>query len=114
MNDATYNGWTNYETWVVNLWMSNDGGSQYYYADLAELALSKTDRDDDLADRIEDATDQLEHQLKDQFEESCPIQEASVWSDLIRAALGAVNWREIAEQCVQAAAEDLEESEAAQ
>jgi hypothetical protein len=19
-NDTTYNGWTNYETWVVNLW----------------------------------------------------------------------------------------------
>ncbi len=24
MNDTTYNGWTNYETWNVALWMDND------------------------------------------------------------------------------------------
>lgn len=23
-NDKTYNGWTNYETWLVNLWIQND------------------------------------------------------------------------------------------
>ena len=25
-----YNGWTNRETWVVNLWLSNDMESYYY------------------------------------------------------------------------------------
>lgn len=24
MNDTTYNGWFNYETWLVNLWLTND------------------------------------------------------------------------------------------
>ena len=24
MNEQTYNGWTNYETWNVNLWITND------------------------------------------------------------------------------------------
>jgi hypothetical protein len=24
MNDATYNGWANYPTWAVDLWMAND------------------------------------------------------------------------------------------
>ena len=25
-----YNGWTNYETWLVNLWMDNEQGSQEF------------------------------------------------------------------------------------
>jgi hypothetical protein len=24
MSDSSYNGWTNYPTWAVNLWLSND------------------------------------------------------------------------------------------
>ena len=31
-----YNGWTNYETWRVHLWLSNDEGSYNYWLEEAE------------------------------------------------------------------------------
>jgi hypothetical protein len=42
MKDQAYNGWTNYETWCVNLWISNDrmwrDEASCQNADAAQLA----------------------------------------------------------------------------
>lgn len=35
MESNDYNGWTNYETWNINLWIQNDEG--FYNAMVAEL-----------------------------------------------------------------------------
>jgi len=29
MTTKEYNGWTNYETWLVKLWIDNDEGGTY-------------------------------------------------------------------------------------
>lgn len=36
MNTKEYNGWTNYETWLVKLWMDNEQGTQSYFQEQAE------------------------------------------------------------------------------
>ena len=36
MSEATYSGWTNYETWLVNQYISNDEGM---YEQALELSL---------------------------------------------------------------------------
>jgi hypothetical protein len=33
---SNYNGWTNYETWLVKLWLDNDQWSQEAMLELAE------------------------------------------------------------------------------
>ena len=101
MNNNTYNGWTNYQTWVVNVWMDNDQGLQQYFSGLAR--------------RERDAY-KLANILRDEYGEQCDAllkaseAQASVWADLLHSALGAVNWDEIAEHLIADTAEEETET----
>ena len=109
--DKTYNGWTNYETWNVKLWMDNDQGSYEHYRELAkDVYRGAVDsgkgftKDEqavlDLADALKD---EYEEAMHDWLEES--KRSASVWADLLGAALSEVNWHEIATSMIEDAAE---------
>jgi hypothetical protein len=95
MTNENYNGWTNFPTWNVALWMGNEEGSQEYYAQLARELYSDAS-DDETFTRLENAALILASQLKDQFEENAP-ELVGCYADLLNAALSEVNWREIAE-----------------
>jgi hypothetical protein len=42
-----YNGWSNYETWNVALWMDNDEGNYDYWNErTTEICEAATDKDD--------------------------------------------------------------------
>ncbi|MGB4800422.1 MAG: hypothetical protein WBP03_02810 [Candidatus Saccharimonadales bacterium] len=77
-----YNGWSNRETWIVNLWMTGD---QSYYEQLCEIISSH--------DSLDDQAEALEDWLR--FEYDCEY--ASVWADLANHSLARVNWCEIIE-----------------
>lgn len=77
---AEYNGWTNRETWVVNLWFTND---ECYYEELRSII--KNFDSDEQTEELEQYT----HWIID-------TDEASMTSDLLSTSLGRVDWHEIA------------------
>ena len=81
----TYNGWSNYETWLANLWLTNDASS---YALLREATSNDAWRTYDHADWLEMM---LRYQLDDEIDVPC------LWQDLLRAAFGRIDWSEIIE-----------------
>lgn len=100
-NEKRYNGWTNYETWVTALWLDNDERSQNYWREIAgecKRAAPQADQVERGIWTIEEAARfMLADRLKDEIEEGSPIQEPSLYSDLLGAALQEVNWSEIAD-----------------
>lgn len=87
--DNKYNGWTNYETWNVALWMGESGN---YYDEIAQEVAKG-------ADSRDDAVYLLSKEMEFDHEENMPELNGT-YSDLLSAALRAVNWYEIAEHYI--------------
>jgi hypothetical protein len=102
--EERYNGWKNYPTWAVNLWLSND-------EPLYREALART------AEIIEDPPHVSEYwneeetrrynvadMLKDWVtDDLAPDLGASFAADLMGYALGEVDWHEIADAWIESA-----------
>ncbi len=84
MSDQEYSGWTNYETWNVNLWLGDD---EYF----RKLAVD--------ADDLYSAKIALQHYIEELAEMLVPgvVKGANFVADLFGGALSKVNWIEIAE-----------------
>ena len=88
---ASYNGWTNYETWVTKLWMDNDQGSYDYWQErTAELVGTEMPK----------PAHPLAQELRDTHEEALPELQGFA-SDLLRGAFSEINWYEIAESLIE-------------
>ena len=82
MNHEEYNGWYNYETWVTALWLQNDQGSCNYW--------------EEMTNDVESIYD-LAQMIKDEIEENDPTNDhASMYADLMSAAISEINFNEIA------------------
>ena len=106
MEENQYNGWTNYETWAVVLWIDNDQGSYTYWREQADLhyehAADRKNAHEGLWTRRPAARSTLAAQIKEEFEEASPLAEQpTVYSDLLAAALGEVDWHEIADYLIE-------------
>lgn len=86
MSDETYNGWTNYPTWAVNLWLGNDEVLYNLTVEMAETYAGMNRPTIELADSIKNWV----------VNELAPDLGASFAADLLGYALDQVDWLEIA------------------
>lgn len=100
---SEYQGWSNYETWNVALWIYNDEGA---YEMVKEWAAEGWKAAEKLSDRPygrtgfnreERAAYALADQIQELVEDGNPLaSDASMYSDMLSAAIGEVDWSEIA------------------
>ena len=83
MADEKYNGWTNYETWATNLWMTRDEVEYTICCAVCREAESEFAAADQLKLYYERQLDEL--QL-----------EPSMFSNILNASFKKINWYEIA------------------
>ena len=89
MSDSTYNGWKNYETWNVKLWLDNEYGSYIEVTDQAKQAVEAETERYEFADWLKDYVEEI------LFPEDA--EPSGLAADLLRGALSDVDWFEIAE-----------------
>ena len=87
---------------AVALWMDNEHGNYVHWRQQAEECYRETDEDDRMSERRTSARSTLADRIQEVFESDSPLtDQASVYSDLLTAALGSVDWYEIAEHLLE-------------
>jgi hypothetical protein len=84
MKDECYNGWSNYETWLTQMWLTNDK-PRY------DILLEALQVEGELYEKAL----WLEAQLKEQLDSVIEI--SGLWTDLLSVAFSQIDWQEIIE-----------------
>jgi hypothetical protein len=120
MEDSGYNGWKNYPTWAVNLWLSNEQGTSNECSYMAREALRDAPHDKNVKPwfypdgsqgepvwTVEQAARyRLADTMKEYVADLTEREPSSLAADLLGYALGEVDWNEIADSWLETAKEE--------
>lgn len=102
-----YQGWANYETWCVSLWVDNEEGTHNYWRTATSEALAAAREtpepftDETIAETVaRQAIWNLAARLKDEISSVDESSLPGLYRDLLHAALDSVDWYEIAKTWV--------------
>ncbi len=99
MSDDTHNGYANYETWLVALWLDGEQGAYEYWQTQGKAAWFRAGLEKHgWCAQSTSARINLRTTLHECIRDEHPLNDkADVWSDLLGAALRRVDWFEIAD-----------------
>ena len=100
MNTIKYNGWTNYETWLCNMWFDN--------FEFSEM-LDNYDGCKDRNDILNNVADYIKNYVEEYVEYSLSSGDQHGFiHDMLNAAISEIDWRDIAEHYVDDIVDELE------
>ena len=103
----SYNGYSNYETWAVQLWIDNSESSSAFWRRLAEEVYNHQASEQAHFSKVEDAAYILTEKLRDSYNNGMEVllsdgnATGTIWADLLNASVCAVNFGEIAKNLME-------------
>ena len=102
IEDDTYNGWKNKETWLVNIWLSNDYDLyKHYVSTLTEIVEKQSNVLYTHRLVVEELKEIVHEIYRDEHRESGLI------NDLIETSLNNVDWSRLAEHYIEEIQEEI-------
>ena len=100
MNIQKYNGWTNYETWLCNMWFND-----FDFTDMMDMF----DNCEDNCDVLDIIEEYIKSTVEEYVEYSLsPGDQHGFIHDMLNAAISEIDWRDIAEHYVDDVVDELE------
>lgn len=101
-NEPGHQGWANYNTWCVALWLDNEESTYKFWQSRTLEVWSESEQGSHAWQTPSfEARYSLANELKASLEAEAPDMNG-MWADLLGAALSEVDWEEIAESLLEA------------